>query len=439
VSIRLRPIGRILALVEPLALLLVAPLLLFPSLRPRWTAAGLAVLVGFMVARWVISGVLWPATPFNAALLVFGLMLPVAWWASTWHDLSWPKLMRIVLGLATFRVLVLSVYSRRTLVWGLVVFFAVGTCILALGALSTDWPFKVVLLWPLVLRLPSHLIMLPGTDDWTINVNQLAGATLLYLPLLIALAPGWWRARRRWMALLALAGAGVVTALLLLTQSRSGWIGSAAGGLALVVLAGLTSRRPAWLYASIVLLVLFLVVLGGASIALVPQRLDVLWPSDTGLSALSSRAEIWSRALSAIHDLPFTGSGLGAFRRVVYLLYPLFSIGPEVDIAHAHNMFLQVALDVGLPGLIAYLALVWLAGVVAWQAVRQGPSPLVRAVALGLISGMIGLHIYGITDALPLGSELSIAFWLVLGLLATLPQVAADELCLPGLSVLGYP
>ena len=38
--------------------------------------------------------------------------------------------------------------------------------------------------------------------------------------------------------------------------------------------------------------------------------------------------EIWSRALYALQDFPFTGVGLGAFRRVVNVLYPLFLVPP---------------------------------------------------------------------------------------------------------------
>ena len=38
--------------------------------------------------------------------------------------------------------------------------------------------------------------------------------------------------------------------------------------------------------------------------------------------------------------------------------------------AHAHNIFLQTALDVGLPGLIVYLALLLLAFWLGWQVAR---------------------------------------------------------------------
>ncbi len=431
---RFQPLAPALAVLEPAVLLLCAPLLLFPSERPQWTLAGLGVLAGLALIRWIIRGELWPCTPFDAALLLLALTLPVAWWASAWRDLSWPKLTGIVLGMMAFRMLALSVRDRRTLTWGLIVFLGVGAGILALGALSTGWPAKIPLLRPLVQQLPRQLTELPGTEGRAINANQLAGATLFYLPVTAALAIGWWRERRPWPALVALAGTGIVAGLLLLTQSRSGWIGGIGSILALIVLAGLASRRRWARITAIILPAVTLLALAGLLVALGPGRVAALWPGETGLSAedvvgrisLSGRVEIWSRALYAIQDFPFTGTGLGTFRKVVHLLYPLFTISPDVDIAHAHNMFLQVALDVGLPGLIAYLALLWVAGAIAWQVMRRG-SPLLKALAIGLLAGLIGLHLYGLTDALALGSKPSVAFWMILGLLAALPTVVGAD------------
>ena len=432
----LHPTAPILAAAEPLALLLVAPLLLFPAIWPRWTAAGLALLAVLALARWIVTGELWPATAFNAALFLFVLALPAAWWASAWRDLSWPKLTGIVLGLAAFRVLAQGIHDRRTLNRGLAAFSATGAGILAIGALNTGWPSKVAFLQPLVERLPKVFTALPGAPDQGVHANQLAGAALVYLSFALALAVGSWREGRRGIALAALAGAAVAGCALLLTQSRSGWAGGAAGLAALGVLGGLASRRRWARAAALVLPVALVVAVGGVLATLGTQRLEALWsPSGAGLNAgdmlgqlsLAGRVEVWSRALYAIQDFPFTGVGLGAFRRVVQLLYPLFTAGPDYDIAHAHNMFLQVALDVGLPGLIAYLALLWVAGVVAWQAAQQGSAPLVRALAIGLPAGLVGLHVYGLTDALALGSKPGITFWMILGLLAALPRVMRQD------------
>ncbi len=433
---KLHPISSILVIAEPVALVLVAPLLLFPTVQPGWTAAGLVLLALLALARWAAAGELWPATPFDAALLLFALMLPVAWWASAARDLSWPKLAGIILGLLAFRALVLGIRDRRTLGWGLAAFAAAGAGITAVGSLGASWSAKVAPLRPLVQRLPRLLADLPGAPDAGVNANQLAGAVLLYLPFCLALALGYWREGRRGIALAGLAGAAACGGVLLLTQSRSGWLGAAAALAAFALLGGLTSRRPPLRLAALALLVIGVVALVAAPFVLGPG-ISGLGPAAgpagaastlDGLSqiSLAGRIEIWSRALYAIQDFPFTGVGLGAFRRVVNLLYPLFTIGPDVDIAHAHNIFLQVALDVGLPGLIAYLALLWVAAVLGWQIARRA-ARLPRIMALGLLAGLAGLHVYGLTDALALGSKPGIAFWMTLGLLVGLWRTASPQ------------
>ena len=61
------------------------------------------------------------------------------------------------------------------------------------------------------------------------------------------------------------------------------------------------------------------------------------------LGGLDGRLEVWSRALFMTQDFPFTGIGMGTFRQVANAMYPFFLAGPDADIPHAHNLFLQVA------------------------------------------------------------------------------------------------
>ena len=430
----LHKIAAILPWLEPLVLAVAAPFLLFPTTRPRWTAVMLALLAAFYLLRWIVRREPWPSTPFNGALLLLALVIPVAVWASALPDLTLPKLTGLILGLGAYRAIAFSVHDRRSFLWGVAALALVGLAIWAVGFLGAGWGTKFAWFGPIVSRLPRALTVLPGAPDSGINPNQLAGALVLFLPLAAAGVVGWWRERQWWLALLSLAALGLAFGTLALTQSRSGWLGAAAGLLALAMLAGLASRQRR-LQVLAVALPLALILAFGAFFALNPDVVARFFDTPggtTGEISFSGRPEIWSRAIYAIQDFPFTGTGLGTFRRVVNLLYPLFTISPDTDIAHAHNMFLQVAVDVGLPGLIAYLALLELAGVVAWGAARRN-SGAVRALGLGLFAGLIALHVYGLTDAIALGSKPGLVFWMALGLIAVLPhvtEVAASPMAL---------
>ncbi len=409
---------------EILAAGVAAPLLLFPTVRPVWTASALIGLVVVYVLRLIVRREPWPVTPFNAALFLFALMIPVAVWASAFPELTLPKLTGLILGLAAFRATAFFAHDRRRLLWALAAFALVGLGIWAVGLLGTGWPTKFPLLAPLVRRLPRGLLALPGSPDAGINANQLAGALVLYVPVAVGLAVGWLRERRFAAAFVACIIGGVFVATLALTQSRSGWIGGVAGIVGLVGLVGWATGKRAvrvltlvWLSA----LVITVVVLIRVRPDIPANFLNTARDAAAEIS-LAGRPEIWSRALYAIQDFSFTGTGLGTFRRVVHLLYPLFMISPDVDIAHAHNVFLQVALDVGLPGLIAYLGCLWLAGAIAWRCARQGTAA-VRGLALGLLAGLIALHTYGLADAIALGAKPGLAFWMALGLIAALPNL----------------
>jgi len=424
VSRWLPKIAAILPWLEPLALAVAAPLLLFPTTRPRWTAIMLILLVAIYLLRWIVRREPWPSTPFNGALLLLALVIPVAVWASALPDLTLPKLTGLILGLAAYRAIALSVHDRRSFLWGVAALALVGLAIWAVGFLGAGWGTKFAWFGPILRRLPRALTVLPSAPNSGINPNQLAGALVLFLPLAAAGVVGWWRERRWGPAALTLAGLGLVFGTLALTQSRSGWLGGAAGLLALAMLAGLASRQRR-LQLLAVALPLALILAVGTFFALRPDvvaRFFDVAGGTAGEISFSGRPEIWSRAIYAIQDFSFTGTGLGTFRRVVNLLYPLFTVSPDTDIAHAHNIFLQVAVDVGLPGLIAYLALLELAAVVAWGAARRS-SGAVRGLSLGLFAGLIALHVYGLTDALALGSKPGLVFWMALGLIAALPRV----------------
>jgi len=414
----------ILPWLELVTLAAAAPFLLFPTARPRWTAVMLALLAAIYLLRWIMRREPWPSTPFNGALLVLALMIPVAVWASALPDLTLPKLTGLILGLGAYRAIAFSVHDRRSFFWGVAAFAVVGLAIWAAGLLGAGWLMKYAWFDPILRRLPRALTGLPGAPDSGIHPNQLAGALILCMPIAAAGAVGWCRERRWWLALLSIVALGLAFGTLALTQSRSGWLGGATGLLALAMLAGLASRQRR-LQVLAVALPLALILAFGAFFALRPDIVARFFNTSgggTGEISLFGRLEVWSRAIYAIQDFPFTGTGLGTFRRVVNLLYPLFTVSPNTDIAHAHNMFLQVAVDVGLPGLIAYLALLELAGVVAWGAARRS-SGAVRNLGLGLFAGLIALHVYGLTDAIALGSKPGLVFWMALGLIAVLPRV----------------
>lgn len=411
--------ARSLVVLEGIALLGAAPWLLFPDSAPVATAAALAALALVWLLALVLNRERLPRTPFNLTLVLWGLALAVGILVSADPAETLSKATGALLGLAVWRYTVVAVTNRRGVAVAVGLLLLICLAFSLTGLLSLrDLPKIPVL----TAANPFRNLALPGLDRLTTHPNQLAALIALFLPLLVSLAaaprPGW-----RWPRVGLAVVAVLVVAILLLTQSRGGWLATAAGLLALLALWA-AILPPSRARRALALAVLAVVLVGVAGALWVgPQTLWELWvnpPQSTALGTLSTlgvRRELWPWAVTAIGDFPFTGVGLGAFRQVVFRLYPL-PPWPGYDIGHAHNIFLQTALDTGLPGLVVYVAILFVAAAVAWRVARRDRG--FRPVSLGLLAGLVGLHVFGLADALVIGAKPALVFWLALGVLASM-------------------
>ena len=410
------------AWIEGGGLLLAAPFLLFPTIF--WPGTFIALL--FVALSWIgLPGRrqrAWiPLTPLNAALLLWSISVAVGILVSADPDLTLPKATGLILGLTMWRYITLMGKSERLIRGMVVAYLILGLAFTIVGAASTNWVIKVP---GLINWLPPKLLSLPESRAAGVQMNQLAATILLYLPLLLSLFIQAWVQRRQqkhsyWWVVLILP----VALILLLTQSRGGWTaGVAATGLLLLLWSSLLPpSRPRFLLRLLLFLGLLAGLLGFVIIG--PERLQSLWENPAqqtivgNLGTVKYRLELWKWGQVALTDFPFTGTGLGTFRRALLRLYPTL-IPVSHDVAHAHNILLQVGLDVGIPGLVAYLALLILGVGLGWEVAREHEAW--RGAALGLIGSLVALHIFGLSDALAPGSKPALLFWWALGLLTAL-------------------
>jgi len=395
---------------EPVLLVIAAPFLLFP--RAAWTPVMLIVPFIWVVRRIGRERVI-RRTPLDLAILLMMVMVLVSLYATFDIAFSLPKIAGMVLGVAVYYAVAEYADSERRL-WIVVgVFLLAGLGVSVVGLLGVNWLTKFPFLSYITTRLPRVIKGLPGAEPG-FSGNELAGALEWFVLLTWALTA--WMAfrpganKRRWTALAPGVVAVMSTGTLVLTQSRGGLIGMLAGVLLLMLLAGRTWRLIAWGVAVAVLT---------ATLWIGPARVwDAVTDEGTALTTVNGRVELWSRALYGIQDFPFTGMGMNAFRRVLPVLYPLFMVSPDQDIAHAHNHLLQAALDLGIPGLIAYLAIWLLAAVITIQVWRSKASPGQRTLAVGIAAGLLAHFVYSNTDVVALGAKPGVFWWWLLALMS---------------------
>ncbi len=231
-----------------------------------------------------------------------------------------------------------------------------------------------------------------------VNKNHFAGLIEVLLPLgLGPLLTGAVPRDRRLMTLFAVT---VVLVAVALSRSRGGMLAIAtqvAVLIALTILARRTStggghRAPA--FAAI----LAVIVLVGAGVGWlgagpISESLTTL-PSAVADQSETSRLEIWKATVSLISEHPIVGSGMGAYGTAILRHWPATEYS---TLLYAHNDYLQVVADAGIPGALLAILFVGVLGVALLRSVHI-TDPGLRGVAFGAGVGCIGLLIHSVVD-----------------------------------------
>jgi hypothetical protein len=281
-----------------------------------------------------------------------------------------------------------------------------------MSLVSTQWVSKSDELDFITKSLPT-IDLLPGAFT-TFNPNEIGGALAYLCPLLAGIALYRWReGLPRIGVTLAFA---LMFAGMLLGQSRL-----AIGGVLvmLLILPFLLIPTPKWRW----------LVVGGVLIvsALEMALVFNLFPraavisggqaSGEGLSqrdenSIEQRLALWGSGLAIIRDYPWTGVGMAMYRDWrVRERYP----GPRLmqSPPHAHNEWIQVGTDLGVPGLTVYAAWHVVIASMLWHSWRRGDG-WTRALVAAIAGGLLAHMVYGIGDAITLWDRFAfVHFWLL--------------------------
>jgi putative inorganic carbon (HCO3(-)) transporter len=162
----------------------------------------------------------------------------------------------------------------------------------------------------------------------------------LLLPLSLLLLILWMHERKWWLG----ASGALVTLALLLTFTRSAWLGWIVAVFVLIVAA-----RPRWIVLAVPLLVLFIDFM---PIDLFSRAVSAF---DTRQSSNLDRIRMFQAGVEIIRDYPLLGVGPGNVKEV----YPLYRRhdAPRFRIPHLHDNAVQIWAERGVVGLAAYLIL----------------------------------------------------------------------------------
>lgn len=242
------------------------------------------------------------------------------------------------------------------------------------------------------------------------DANFFTASVLLCLPLTLVLL---WREKNLPIKLFCLANLVITLAAITLAASRGGFIGL------LMAMAWLLwhSRKRTRNFLLVGLLM-------GAFLAVSPlsplQR--IFHPDSSDTESVQIHLELWRAGWKIVRDHPLAGIGVGQFKSAV---------GAYSSVKHlsrlAHNTYLEIAAEMGIPGLILFLGLFGFSfhslTQVRRTATRDGPG-LLSAAAMGIQSGLVGFG----AAAFFVSAEFLRMFWFMLFLSICLVSLNQEQL-----------
>lgn len=203
---------------------------------------------------------------------------------------------------------------------------------------------------------------------------------------------------------------GVVALAVILTYSRGAWLALAAAGATLALLVG--ARRIAALILVVAAAYLVVVTTQPGISHQISARINDPYGQDT----IAQRQGLNTLALQVIGDYPF-GAGWGAsFHPTPLGLIEDHGGGMA---PWYHDDYLQLATEIGVPGLAVFL---WLWAAILWlgfRTLRSVRDANQRALVLGLFVAIVGMLVQAATDQFMWRSDVGPHIWIITGFLLT--------------------
>ena len=341
-------------------------------------------------------------TPLDVPVLIFLCTAWVGYWVAYDQETAWRKVWLIVLAALLFYAV--AGQPKKNLAWLCILFLSIGVSVSIYFLLTYDF-----IAFPRKLEIANQIgrwIMRvrPGVGWNSIHPNYASGVAAITTLFGAYPAIEVAKQRNRFSALI-LASLALAVALTLVTV----FLATSRGVLfALVSAMGLwtlwrladskTLRlglRREMLFPSLTLLYVAAVVLfllAGPSNA----SGDI---AQNGSFGSGSRGELFDRSLYLVSDFPFTGGGLNSFAG----LYSYYILGiPFLNVINSHNLFVDVSLEQGLLGGLAYFLIFLTSFWCTARAVSRTEIPQLRlfgwltlfALTIAFVHGMVDDYLY---------------------------------------------
>jgi len=391
---------------------LAAPSFLFPSKKSVWA---FLIILGMLFCRGAIKKSFFKRTALDWPLGILLIQIFLSCLLVPDINFSIPKIAGAIYGIIVFYSLVSIFISNKIIEWGIRSFLGIGllfSVISILGMAGYFWTNEK-LFNQIMIKISEHFPKinwhLAGAEDG-FNPNPIGGILILIIPLCLVFLFSSFQPDRCYkmmfyqiiMFILLLTIVLVMGGVLFLTQSLGSWF-------ALTISIWVVLLPKKWKKYSLVLFLLLIVIM--ISINKDKTLRYLKSAQEIVKSKIELHEPLWQVGYENVRHNPLFGIGMNRIR---------LKLAEGYAFSHAHNHLLHTAAELGLPALIAYLAVLFGAGHMCYEIWRKATIKWMKGAALGLGSGQLAHFIFGMGDSIPLGAKAGIFFWLSLGLITAL-------------------
>ncbi len=332
-------------------------------------------------------------TRFELPLAIFMLTAAIGVWAAYGREDASSKFWLLTGGVLLYYSLAGQPQDN---LWTLAGFMGlIGVGIACFFLFTNDWgqyPAKIGLLNRVGLR---WMTVRPAIRVTGVHPNSAGGVIAITTPFLAAIGMKAWKEKRMLLGIAVVVGGSLASAGFLLATSRGAAIALAVGmGLWLLWL--LSNRVQCFLHARPTTIfgvgLILLIILAAGFALLFPGGPIGLANSIPGPPNTGTRVELAESAAELVGDFPFTGGGLNSFPG----LYSHYIRGiPFYITLNSHNMFLDVALEQGILGMLAF-CFVYLGSF--WSMVSRAWKPSKASLIWASLASTLIVVLHGLVD-----------------------------------------
>lgn len=384
---------------------LVAPFFLFPSVKYIWI---FLIIPGIWICRWIVKHNFFERTLLDWAIFILFIQVFATCIIVPDISFSLPKIAGVFYGLAFFYAIVALLTSEKLIRLGIIGFLGAGVMLSIFGILGMMWDSEAYFnnLIPKIEKIiPKIKWNLPGAEEG-FNSNAIGGTLTLIVPLCLILFLSYVKSKKEnnlisyslFPLIFFFIVLFVVSCVLFFTLSMGSWIG-------LIISIWILFFPLKWKKWSLLLIFISIAFFLLLHIDKTPVINEIV------KDKIAQRNHLWLVGTNTINNHPFFGIGMNRIRQI-----------PSVDYEQStvHNHLLHIAAELGIPGLIAYLAILIGAGFMCFKIWRKSNIGWMKMTALGLGCGQLAHLIFGMGDSIPLGAKVGIFFWFSLGLIAAM-------------------